>query len=1050
MTQALDTLKVQVLRAAALRGPFEPRALLKDVLSPEDYGDKVQRARLISLLHAHCTVETTSPGSPVQWLLRASTRERALDGYENTGAQPETDIAAALNGSGLYDPVLLKDMITTSRDEKALSESVITLEHAGSKAPGHEHLVGLRSRLNAVRRSRQTDAVLGDEFIGRTEELNAIEAWIAAPQSKPPLRSLHIMGIPGIGKSFLLERIVQIAGAQPDLILVRLDFDRSSLQIGAGGTVYDEISRQIGEALPQKAAYFRSLRMAHSERVTRTGHDTADLIPRELLHAMIDVVEQAGRCLIILLDTLEVLQAQGATYVETLMEELDRFADTGRIDIAVISAGRAPIFTESDPRNGGHLPLTKVETVLIREVLRQKSIPEEVWPDIINEAKGNPLRLRLLISVVKSQSAADAAQVLGQAHLKGLDRGFVHRVIRARLPEHLRRIANEGLVLHELTVEALVNILAPALGLGDLRSAAPDLIAELALRPWFVTDTGRGRLVPKADLRQEVLEHIYRDNPEDTAAVNRAARDYFAGRDPVQHLYHAAQLMRIGEAPPEIEPGLADRFPDRLLNELPIEAQDHIRHARGQRSATQVLVADDLDTRGYDAAGLAAPDAGSQPKLVRIDPRSATGRARVVKGRGFAGRPDPRAVMDLRAILEQGERREATHILREGLPGEYAPTSEVGVLILCHQWLTGHWSKARELFELLPEAALPDLAKGNPQLEGRIALEILAEFKFGKLVEWLHDETFRDCAVNVMRSSNRIGLQGAALDFALLAAGVTVEGQQEALGTLAPYLRNGRIELSQERLRLADSIRGDCGLKMAPVDLSDIKAADGRYALAIAPINPYYDRLFALASEMQVAGKGRLLDDLRTLAGGIREAADLFGPALEGLDHAISQAGDRPLDILALIRSLGITADWAEGYSFFHPIPDLPTLARALSRWQQTTAGYWAYDSAPPKDWAPGRDWGAVTELRIASLTDKQGTSRADRMLSFWADPLDGNPGKGTDTLTRRLSAPFSKVSVLKDISGRMRYLIGSRVPAVFRPAIATLPDKDARLAYFQ
>lgn len=1048
MTQTLDTLNAQVLRAAALRGPFEPRALLKEVLSPEDYGDMVQRARLMSLLHAHCTVENTAPGSPVQWLLRASARERALDSYEDTGA--ETDIAAALNGSGLYDPDLLNDMVATSTDEKALSQIVVTLEHAGSKADGHKHLVGLRSRLNALRRRRQTDTVLGDQFIGRTAELNAIERWIGAPQTTPPLRSLHIMGIPGIGKSFLLERIVQIAGAQPDLILVRLDFDRSSLQIGAAGTVYDEISRQIGDALPPKAACLRDLRMAHSERVTRTGHEAADLVPRELLRAMLDVVKQAGRRLIFLLDTLEILQSQGATYVETLMEELDRFADTGDIEIAVISAGRAPIFIESDPRNGGLLPLTKVEAVLIREMLRQESIPEEIWPDIIDEAKGNPLRLRLLISAVNSTSAADASQGVDQAQLKDLDRGFVHRVIRSRLPDHLRRIANEGLVLDELTPDTLANILIPALGLGDLDGDAAELIAELALQPWLVSDAGRGRLVPKADLRQEVLEHTYRDNPEDAAAVNRAARDYFADRDPVQHLYHAAQLMRVGETPPEIMPGLADRFPDRLLNELPIEAQDHIRHARGQRSATKAHADDELDARSYDAAGLAAPDAGSQPKLVRIDPRSSTGRARIVDGRGFAGSPDPRAVMDLRAMLELGERREATHILREGLPGEYAPTSEVGVLILCHQWLTGHWSKARELFELLPETALPDLAKSNPQLEGRIALEILAEFKFGKLVEWLHDQTFRDCAVTVMRSSNRIGLQGAALDFALLAAGVTVEGQQEALGTLAPYLRNGRIELSQERLRLADSIRGDFRLEMAPVDLSDRQAANDRYALAIAPINPYYDRLFVLASEMQSAGKGRLLDDLRTLAGGLREAADLFGPAFEGLDRAISQAGDRPLDILALIRSLGMTADWAEGYSFFHPIPDLPTLARALSRWQQTTAGYWAYDSAPPKDWAPGRDWGAVTELRIASLTDKQGTSRADRMLSFWADPLDGDPDKGTDTLTRRLGTPFSKVSALKDIPDRMRYLIGSRVPAVFRPAIATLPDKGARLVYFQ
>ena len=1043
MTQALDELKLKVLQAAALRGPFDPRALLKEVLSKEEYADKVRRARLLSLLHEHCTEERSSADGNVQWLLRASTRERALAEYEGTEPDVPTEITSALDGHGKFDPDAIKEMITTSEDESALSEITVTLERAGSKAPGHEYLMALRSRLNTLRQARQTDAMLGDKFIGRSDELREIESWIAAPQTKPPLRSLHIVGIPGIGKSFLLERIVQIARGQTDLILVRLDFDRSSLQVGEGGTVYDEVSRQIGDALPDSASLLRDLRMTHSERVTRMLHETADLTPRELLRAMIDAVASAGKRLVFLLDTLEVLQGQGATYVQTLMTELDRFVAPGKIGVSVISAGRAPIFTRKDPRDGGVLPLTKVEAALIQEMLRQENIPEDVWPAIVEEANGNPLRLRLLISAVKAAGEGNAAEAVEAARENHLDRGFVHRVIRSRLPDHLRRIANEGLILNELTAELLVDVLAPALGLGDLGGEASALIDELSLQRWLVSDEGSGRLTPIPDIRQEVMSHTYRENPDDTAAVNRAARDYFAERDPVLHLYHAAQLMRVGEAAPDIAPGLADRFPDRVLNELPVEAQDLIRHARGQRSATTDHIGDASETRGYHEAGLASPEERVQAKLVRLDQSSATGRARIVDGRGFAGRPDPRAVADLRAMLEQGERREATHILREGLPGEYAPASEVGVLILCHQWLTGHWSKARDLFALLPDSALPDLAKGNPQLEGRITLEIFAEFEFGKLVEWLHDTAFRDCAIKVMQSSTRIGLRGAALDFALIAANVTVEGQHEALGTLAPYLPGRKVDLAQERLRQANAIRADFELTLD----ADSTAEGGGHAVALAPVNPYYDRLFALVSEMQATGRGRLLADLPEFGNELLEAANLLVPGVTGVGAAIQKVGDRPLDMLALIRSVGLAADWAEGYSFFHPIPELPTLARALSRWQQTSAGFWAYDSAPPEGWSGQEGWSRLTDLRAQTLNARDS---ADRLLTLWAEPARAQSTKAPSILSRRLRKRFAKVAAISGLPGRLRFLSDSRIPAVFRPALAVLPEKDTLPSYFQ
>ena len=1034
--QKLDELQIRLVRAAALRGPFEPRALLHEVLGPEEYKNKVLRARLLSSLLKLCSVEQS--GKHAQWLLRPAPRERALakldsDGVASTGET--TDIALALAGQGPFTLETLDRLIDAGTSEETLSQLVVTLERAGQKASSYDRLFGLRSRLNMLRQSRQTDALLLDDFIGRLDEVKRIEAWIAKPQHKPPLKTLHIEGLPGIGKSFLLERITQITRAQDDLILIRLDFDRSSLQASDGGIVFDEISRQIGDALPRCAAKLRDLRLSHSEQVTRQAYESSDSTPRQLLHAMIDAVADANRRLVFLLDTLEVLHSQGSTYVQIMMEELDRFAEKGRIGISVISAGRGPIFTKDNPRLGRFISLETLEDELINTTLKKHDIAESLRPRIVAQAEGNPLKLRLLIDQAQQNSnVAEEAVTTDQT----LDAGFVHRAIRSRLPLALRRIASEGLVLSELTIETLTRVVMPALGIGILERNAAELIDDLGQQRWLVSDDGMGRLTHQPDLRQSVLEHTYRDSPLVTAEVNRAARDFFADRDPVLNLYHGLQLMRLRETPPDIDPTLAERFPERLMRELPVTAQDLIRRARGQRSATvEISGTRKYETTGMEIVGSSAPDT-----LVQIDARSPFGRARIVGHRDSAT-PDARALNDLRLMLEQGQRREAAQILREGLHSAYDPASEIGVLILCHQWQSGFWSKARELFDMLPRDLLPDLVAARPQLEGRIILEILAEFDFGRLVERLADDSFRQRVVGVVNSSTGIGLRAAALDFALLAAGVPFEDIHQALGLIAPYLEGGAAELAHERLRSAQGIRSDFGMAFRTPDLPVDGRQVGQYAMALAPLNPYHDRLHALVSEFMSSGRGRVLDDMQALHGGLHEAAELFAPGHEGVDKAIAQTSDRPTDILALLRALGLTADWAEGYSFFHPITDLPTIARAASRWQQVVGGYWAYDGPEPKGWQSKVQF-SQRSVFYAELVPTDDSARiTDRMLRFWSDPGNIDSTAGTDTIRRRLGPTSQVLQSLPTRFDRLRHLSESRAPTVFHPALALIAEAD-------
>ncbi|WP_281972483.1 ATP-binding protein [Ruegeria faecimaris] len=1030
MNQAQEELRSRLLRAAALRGAFEPRQLMREVLSEDEYRNRVLRARLMSSLRELSHVDKS--GSSTKWILRLTARHRELSGIEEfDSAATQTEIVQALSGREGFAPSALDHLIEAETDEQNLSQHLVTLERAGQKAPGYDRLFRLRSRLNLLRRERRSKERLGEKFVGRVSEIDMIQRWIDHPLRHAPLKTLHIEGQYGIGKSYLLERIIQITSEREDVILIRLDFDQPSLQTGP---IFEEISRQIGTAIPQAAPELRNLRLRYSEQVTREIYESSDLTPRQLIRAMINAVADAGLRLVILLDTLEVLDGQGATFVNNLMSDLDRFVEKEQIEVSIISAGRGPIFGDDHPRRGEYIKLDQIEDELVNQTLDEAGIPEEFRDQIILRCQGNPLKLRLLIDEVQTEGRL--AEV-SEDENDPIAAGIVNRAVTSRLPVHLRGIANYGMVLSEINADNLNGIVAPALGLGDLSDEAGTIVADLGLQSWLMDAATEGQLTHKADMRRDLLEPTYSQSPIETAQVNRAACAYYADRDPLLFLYHSLQLMRVGEAAPSIDPSLAERFPEHLLTELPIDAQDLIRQARGQRSAP----VQKTEQREYSAAGL---DSGSDlppSKLVQISPKAATARAQIIKSRGYVASPDERAVNDLRAMLEQGQRREATHIIREGLRGAYDPASEVGILILCHNWQSGHWSMARDLFNLLPEDTVLRQMHERPELEGRILLEVLGEFRFRQLIENLHDKEFHEVALRVVNRSSRIGMQSAALEFALIAMGMSFEGDHEVLGLIAPYLDHGPRELTYERLRFAGGIRQEFGLEYLEPDMPNPDLPTDDYGLALAPLNPYFDRMLALVDEFQVSGRGRVLSDLSNLATGLYEAADIFAPGLQGIDDAMAQMSDRPTDVLSLLRAMGLTADWAEGYSFYHPIPDLPTLARAARRWQQVIGGYWAFPSPPPPEWNSTRKWSDLTSSRTVDLLERGSHGLADRVLNFWADPLNEGRGKSTQTLQRRLAPVARGLTHGSGTEEILGWLTKSRAPVVFHPALTMFAE---------
>jgi hypothetical protein len=543
--EALESLRVRLSQQAALMTQFRPQDLLRQVAAAELQSTPLLATQALAALRGDCMVETASDGEI--WTMRPGSRRKVLG---DSAAPPDTstgdsEIARALAGEGDYAPDALDAVIRDGADLKRLQVMATALDRAGKSAPGHDLLSALRARLNHAQTVKQTDTALQAGFFGREAELAAAGKWITAPQSSPPLTSLHVSGLPGVGKSYLLERIVQIARRESNPIILRLDFDRSGLQISDAHTFFDEISRQLADNLPQEAKRLRDLRLASAaEHAALTVQSRSVSLPRGLLEAMGTVVRaQTGRTVLIVLDTLEVLRARGDTHIRTLFEHLDKLVEFGMPAVAVLSAGRGDALDPAPDRMGLPMPLTGLEEPAARDLLKERKVPPEHWPRILRLTRGNPLQIALAARAVEVGAFDDVGD---DADLDLLS-GYLYRAILSRVPPDLRRIAQEGLIMRWIDAAALEEVLAPVLGLTLSPGQAGPLLDLLASQHWLVSRDAQS-LRHRPDVRAAFLPLIYHDAREAAAEIDARAADWFADRDPLSALYHRLQLTRSGAA----------------------------------------------------------------------------------------------------------------------------------------------------------------------------------------------------------------------------------------------------------------------------------------------------------------------------------------------------------------------------------------------------------------------------------------------------------------------------------------------------------------------
>lgn len=1044
----------QVRAWAAYRGPFDPAEALRAVIGTPVGADPLLVARVLAALRSDCVILPGPEGE--RWDLRPGPRRKQLSGLAGTGDAPDTPevgdapdapdtpVARALRGQAPYGPADLGALVADAGPVEALRDAVATLDRAGPGAPGYPLLTPLRAALNTGLAVRRSDEILAPGFFGREDERFRIAGWIARPQHEPPLRTLHISGLPGMGKSYLLEQAIREARLDRQPLILRLDFDRAALDVRDGHAFFEELSRQVADSLPEAAMQLQQARLNSAQaKVSQSGRGARGRLPRALIGATARALRDSGRMLLVVLDTLEMLRARGETDMRTLFEHLDQLAK-GAGPVQILSAGRGDALDPVPERLAGHVPLLGLEDAAARAILTAHGIAPGLWPAILPLARGNPLLLTL----------AGKAMTGGAFDAEGLPRaasdetigGYLYRAILSRVPARLRRIANEGLILRHIDRDMLRRIVAPALGLALTASEAGQILTELNDQHWLVQRDASGRTRHRADVRRAFLPLIYADSPDDCAAIDARAAAVLDDSDPLSALYHRLQLFRAtGELPP-VPAELAAGFTQDMLDDLIPRARDAVLQAQGRRSqyrragpppdvaATPPATLPDApaDARPTKASATAAPrlrDEDGAP-LFFFDPS----RRRVIQASAAnpapPGQPDPRGVRDLVNMLRSGAEREAAHVLEHALGGAFTAASEAGRTVMDFLWVGGRWGAARRLADACAPRDANGIAAfilGREGPERRFAAEMMAEFRCDAFTRWLRSGDHHDQIMQVRLETGRQGVEGMALDMALIAAApdlAALAGPRAfdlPLGVLAPWLEAPLVPQLTAALRRGWERRQDQGLTLLPWDPDpwqdmvippDLDAAQ-RLALParrMAVLNPVEIPLQAcLMSE----GLARAVPDHLTAAAAI--TARLVG--LAGMRHdapdAAPEASDSfdaraPASVAERFATLGLTADWLQGFALLHPIADLPALAHAAERWRRTAAGLWSHGRQPPHGWRGAGGADAVAMLRARELLAGDDGDLATALL-IWAQPDPGaDPFAAMQQLERRFQRRLS------------------------------------------
>ena len=195
-------------------------------------------------------------------------------------------------------------------------------------------------------------------------------------------------------------------------------------------------------------------------------------------------------------------------------------------------------------------------------------------------------------------------------------------------------------------------------------------------------------------------------------------------------------------------------------------------------------------------------------------------------------------------MLESGERREASYLVKQIMSQPFALEGEAARLAITHQWRTGHWSMARQMFQMLSDTARHEAINSDMGLSGLAVLEMWAEFEFDRLCGQVADQSLPQLVEQALERTQRSGLRGGAL---LLAAMTSLGFNKlsEDIGPFERYLPQTSLRGDREAAERSHALRSEFGLSFG-LEHDPQSLSVPQHAQLMAPLNPYGDAIQAL------------------------------------------------------------------------------------------------------------------------------------------------------------------------------------------------------------
>ena len=509
--------------------------------------------------------------APSVWLRRfLSGTAVGLDGVSPTELRPAVSALGRLQG------VSLPTRVTTLANAQRLLERAELLEPLRisigalgdwDKTPTEDRFVGRKSELRQLR-SFVDEIEAEGQLEALTRGIASLKQSIGSrfgTQNVPGV--LMVVAPGGLGKSALMAKFVLDHALMQHrrFPFAYLDFDRAALQPRDPRHLLLEVTRQVGAQFPRLSGKMGDLR-EQIRRAIRDGgqsatpdHDPFDAF-RKLLR---DEVTQGERAVLIILDTMEIVQAD-PTAVSGVLAFVERMGSGGFTELRVVAAGRAEfpeLLASTTTRDQGTkielLPLSlgearemvqKLGTSLLGNDWKSEWTNRMAGKDSEPPERREPLSLRVAVEAMRDEPA-DMREELSlkiETLGEGADASFVGKLYQRRVLEHVRdeqvsKIAWPGLILRRVSVEIIRDFLAARCGVDPER--AETVFNGLAREVWIVSRDGNTlRHVP--ELRARTLPLMRRYDATTFNAVNAAAIKYFGDRseaDPqarAEWIYH--------------------------------------------------------------------------------------------------------------------------------------------------------------------------------------------------------------------------------------------------------------------------------------------------------------------------------------------------------------------------------------------------------------------------------------------------------------------------------------------------------------------------------